>query len=203
MKTQNALLALIKMHPDITGYQLKSIIDSSSGNMTRIHLSRIYPALKKMTEDGLLTCRHVPVNGRLDKKFYSLTPKGEEALEDWLREPFPFTQARGCFDDYLIKLSGMAYLGPERICSYIDEGLEWLHDLLDYSVNALEDVDLSFIVSGGTEYADSYIELWNHERGFLIEETENRIAWLEKLRAEYAMRIEGAAGHDRDTVGGK
>lgn len=189
MKIQNALLGLIKMHPDITGYQLKSIIDASSGNMVRIHLSRIYPALRQMTENGLLTCRCVPSEGHLGRKYYSLTPQGEAALTDWLKKPFPFTQVRSCFDEYLLELAGMAYLGPERICSFIDEGLAWLRGSLDYSTQSLEEVESSFIVSGGSECGSEYLELWSYERDYMVEETKRRIAWLEGLRAKYTSRI--------------
>lgn len=186
MKIEHALLGLINMHPDITGYQLKSIVDRSSGHLVRIHLSRIYPALKKMTDTGLLSCRHVPVEGHLDQKYYTLTEKGEQALRDWLSEPFPFTQARGCFDEYLLELAGMASMGPERICSYIDEGLAWLRESLEYQSSSLEVVDSEFINTADSPLGEKYLELWNYQRDYIIEETKQRIAWLESVREDYA-----------------
>lgn len=186
MKTENALLGLINMHPDITGYQLKSIIDTSSGHLVRLHLSRIYPALRKMTEQGLLTYRSVPLEGRLDQKFYTLTPKGRDALRDWLSQPFPFTQARSCFDDYLLELSAMTWMGSERVCSYIDEGIAWLKESLDYQSSSLESVDTAFIDSGDAGQDDAYLAMWKSQRDFMIAETRSRIAWLESLREQYA-----------------
>lgn len=192
MKVQNAILGLINIHPDITGYQLKSIIDKSSGNVVRIHLSRIYPALRELTEQGMLSCRNVPRPGRLDEKYYSLTPKGEEKLKEWLMTPFPFTQSRSCFDEYMLELSAMPCMGNERIISYIDEGIVWLQASLEYETTQSEQVDTDFVRGGDSAKADDYVKLWKSQRSLIVQETENRIAWLKELRKTYAHADEGA-----------
>jgi PadR family transcriptional regulator AphA len=173
------------MHPDITGYQLKSIIDTSSDHMARLHLNRIYPALRKMTEEGRLSCRNIPVESHLDQKYYSLTSKGHEVLREWLSQPFESAPTRSCFDEYLIELSAIAWMGPERICSYIDEGIAWLEKLLSYQTSSLEPAENAFVPSGDADQDVNYLTLWKHGHDYIISETQSRLSWLKQLRETY------------------
>jgi DNA-binding PadR family transcriptional regulator len=50
-------------------------------------LRRIYPTLKKMTKDGLVTFHIEPQEGKPDRKVYSVTDRGEATFLAWLREP--------------------------------------------------------------------------------------------------------------------
>ena len=47
----------------------------------------IYPALKKLTEDGQVTCQQHAQDSRPDKKVYAITQKGRHALFDAVNKP--------------------------------------------------------------------------------------------------------------------
>ncbi len=185
MNIEFAVLGLIKMSPDASGYQLKSIVDKSSGHVTQIHLSKIYPALKRLTEKGLLTYRSVPQQGRLDQKFYSLTDEGQKVLDEWMTKPFDFGTNRGWFDDYLLQFSGMVYLNNDAICSFIDQGIARLEQEIAYGKNEAETNDMGFVDDMDETLRERYLQLWASERQLLIEESANRLAWLRQMRKVY------------------
>ena len=185
MNLEAALLGLINMHPDVSGYQLKSIVDNSSGRIAQIHLSKIYPELKKMTEKGLLSCRAVPQKSRLDQKFYTLTEKGLQTLNKFLMEPFAFGPNRSCFDEYLLQLAGMAYLDNERIRSFIDEGISYLEKEIEFRQGENIAIDEDFITNTDKFLQKRYSELWSNARTFMLNEAVNRRAWLIKLKQKY------------------
>lgn len=73
---------------DASGYEIKKefeqgpfrhFLDASFGS--------IYPALTRMTEEGLLACRTESQDKRPDKKVYSITEKGRAALEAAILNP--------------------------------------------------------------------------------------------------------------------
>jgi DNA-binding PadR family transcriptional regulator len=187
MKTESAILAIIKMYPDITGYQIKTNIDAMGGNVVKIHLSKIYPCLKKMTEQGLLSCRSVPQEGRLDQKFYTLTPAGEKALDEYYEKPFEFKGSRASFDEYLLQLANMAYMPNERIVSYIDEGISYMENSLAADEARLDDESAEEALTGMDEQScRAYADLWKRENELVAREARGRIEWLKELREAYS-----------------
>ena len=91
MKLSDVLLGLVKLHPGVSGYELRRIISQSTQFFVNAQLSQIYPALKQMTADGLTVFDEVKTEGgRLSKRYY-LSPAGEARYLEWLREPIDFT----------------------------------------------------------------------------------------------------------------
>lgn len=76
---------------DASGYEIKKaseegafrhIVDASFGS--------IYPALTRLTEEGLVSCREEQQSGKPDRKVYSITVAGRAALAAELRhDPAP------------------------------------------------------------------------------------------------------------------
>ncbi len=88
-----AILGLVRRGP-VTGYDIAREFRSQAlSNFWHASHSQIYPELKKLLAEGLITCQTVPEGGK-KKKFYSLTPAGEEDFLQWVRldeppEPTP------------------------------------------------------------------------------------------------------------------
>lgn len=62
---------------DASGYEIKKEFEQGpSRQFLDASFGSIYPALTKMTEQGLLACRTEPQEKRPDKKVYSLTGAG-------------------------------------------------------------------------------------------------------------------------------
>ncbi len=72
---------------DRSGYEIKKYLED--GPISHFHetsFGSIYPALGKLSREGLVTWRAVPQEGRPDKKVYSVTEDGVAAFRAALRE---------------------------------------------------------------------------------------------------------------------
>ena len=89
MSLRYALLGFLGLD-SMTGYEIKKNLDQSTQLFWHAGLNQIYPTLKKLEIDGLVTARAEAQDGKPDKRTYSITPAGREALEQWLAEPLSF-----------------------------------------------------------------------------------------------------------------
>ena len=86
MSLAYTLLGFLNIEP-MTGYDLKKNLDGSTQFFWHASLSQIYPTLKKLEAEGLTEVEVVPQEGKPDKKVYSITKAGRQALIAWLNEP--------------------------------------------------------------------------------------------------------------------
>lgn len=73
-------------HEDLTGYDIKKRIDGSISFFWKGSFGSIYPALSDMEKQGLLKRKKSDNTGGREKIAYHLTPKGNDALKNWLKE---------------------------------------------------------------------------------------------------------------------
>lgn len=84
-----AMLGLIKRGP-ISGYDIsREFSDNALASFWHARHSQIYPELKRLLEEGLITYETVIQGEKLEKKIYSLTPLGEADFKSWLRTDEP------------------------------------------------------------------------------------------------------------------
>ncbi|AKL95773.1 transcriptional regulator, PadR family [Clostridium aceticum] len=88
-----AILGLINRRA-MTGYDLMKEFNLDLVNFWYAKHSQIYPELKNLTAEGLITCETVLQGKKLEKKFYSITEVGKNDFLNWLRtqdllEPTP------------------------------------------------------------------------------------------------------------------
>jgi PadR family transcriptional regulator, regulatory protein AphA len=95
------LLGALNYQP-MSGYDLKQFTDRSTSNFWYAELSQIYVTLKTLEKDGLVTSASVLQEGRRDRRVYTITENGRQALEAWIREPF--TELDQYKDTLLLKL---------------------------------------------------------------------------------------------------
>ena len=80
-----AILGLLN-RKSMTGYDLMKEFNMDLVNFWYARHSQIYPELKKLTEEGLITFATVIQGEKMEKKLYSITPKGKEDFSTWLLE---------------------------------------------------------------------------------------------------------------------
>ena len=182
----SVLLCLIRMHPDISGYQLRAIINDSTGYFFHAHLSQIYPALRRLTEAGMLVFSNVERDSQPDLKLYRTTDAGDSASHEWLCQPFEFERTRTSIDRYFLKLILMGHLEPQEIVAYIDQGIEALSDYRESIGKEDLGIESVFVSDLEEKYRDRYLRLWNREFGYILHELDERVRLLRALRAEFA-----------------
>ena len=83
-KIDMVILGLLS-HEDLTGYDIKKRIDGAISFFWKGSFGNIYPALKDMETQGLISKNDTSVGGR-ERITYKITEAGEKALKNWLKE---------------------------------------------------------------------------------------------------------------------
>lgn len=81
-KIDMVILGLLS-HEDLTGYDIKKRIDGVISFFWKGSYGNIYPALKNMEEQNMITKSDSSVGGR-ERITYHITDNGRSALADWL-----------------------------------------------------------------------------------------------------------------------
>ena len=82
--TARVILGMLKLGVP-TGYDIKKVIDGSTRFFWTASFGQIYPELKRLEKDGLVRSRQEP-RGKVKRTVYELTPKGQQALREWLTD---------------------------------------------------------------------------------------------------------------------
>lgn len=93
MSLRHALLALLDAQP-MTGYSLAKQFDQSVAYVWHAPHSQIYPELRRLESDGLITGRAEARGERGIKRLYSITDDGREELRRWVEEPTALQRER-------------------------------------------------------------------------------------------------------------
>lgn len=70
-----------------SGYAIKQLMDQSLTHFWKISYGQIYPTMKQLTANELVTVTNTQQDGKPDRKEYDLTQKGKDALKHWLSQP--------------------------------------------------------------------------------------------------------------------
>jgi PadR family transcriptional regulator, regulatory protein AphA len=81
--TEAALLGLLR-HGEMSGYDLRKLVERSVGYYWTPAKTQIYSSLPRLVEAGFATRRTVRQTERPDKHLYSITDAGREAVVDWI-----------------------------------------------------------------------------------------------------------------------
>lgn len=84
-----------------TGYEISRQFDRSIGHFWSATHQQIYRTLRKLHADGLVGYEPIAQDGRPDKKMYSLSEAGQQALREWVATPTPIQKLR---DDLGLKI---------------------------------------------------------------------------------------------------
>ena len=101
MSLRSVLLALLSKEPN-TGYGVGRLLRNEFHHLWDARLQQIYGEFAKLHEEGLVEAEEIAMPNRPAKKVYSLTPAGQEALDEWLAKPPALHAAK---DELLIQLS--------------------------------------------------------------------------------------------------
>lgn len=91
----------------LTGYQITKEFDLVLGNLWHATHQQVYRELAKLADEGLASFEMQAQTGKPDRKVYSLTTIGKDALARWIEEPIPSAPIKNAL---LVKL----YAGGNR-----------------------------------------------------------------------------------------
>jgi DNA-binding PadR family transcriptional regulator len=94
----------------MSGYDVKQFLERTVVHFWSESYGQIYPALRKLEEDGVVDGRTEPGERGQEKRVYRITDAGREELRAWLREPAEPTRPRY---EHSLKLFFGHNVGPE------------------------------------------------------------------------------------------
>ena len=159
---------------DASGYEIKKLFeDGVFSHFSEASFGSIYPALTKLTDDGLLTCQAHSQEGRPDKKVYSLTDLGRAAFQEALFQPLQADKYRS---DFLFSLVFANQMPATRVSEILNGKLKELRE----EYNRID-------ADGGlqnTPSSDLVKEFGAHVTGSMIEFLEKNRPRIEALGCE-------------------
>lgn len=121
---------------DATGYEIrKQAQDGVFSYFIEASYGAIYPALGKLTEEGLVSFREEIQSGKPNKKIYSLTPAGKRAFMETLSGDPVEDKFKS---EFLLQMMCSELLEPERVEELIANHLAMLEAKLSALQAALE-----------------------------------------------------------------
>jgi len=169
MSIRYAILGLLH-YTDMHGYRIKEHIEKNFGHMWSINFGQIYPNLKELNEEGLITMLEpVPSDdGGPHKKLYSITEKGKEDFVRWLGEsPERPMLLR---DPFLLKFAFFGFGDDARALELIDEQIEMYQDQLGRRLDNISRWDrqgiyVRLVAELGVTQNEMYLQWLQHARG--------------------------------------
>ncbi|MDD9301439.1 MAG: PadR family transcriptional regulator [Desulfobacter sp.] len=120
MSLKYSILGLLH-YEDMHGYRIKEHIEQNFGHMWSVNFGQIYPNLKKLEQEGLVSMGKAVQNGQKGppKKLYTLTRAGKEAFQEWLAaSPEKSMLLR---DPFLMRFVFLGFGNSKRALELIDE----------------------------------------------------------------------------------
>lgn len=149
MDVKTLCLAILS-RGEASGYEIrKELSQGVFGTFYDAGYGSIYPALQRLTDEKLVSCREVEQSKRPDKKIYALTPHGRFALLDALRHKPDADKFRSPF---LLTLLFASLLSPRDLDGLIDSRLGELRRHIEASGTAAGETD---------DPADRFV--WNYD----------------------------------------
>lgn len=162
------LLGLLTVAP-MSGYDLGQNIRTSVGFFWNESYGQIYPNLKTLAAEGLVTSKTERQKGKPDKHIYSITKKGRERLAAWLAvAPQPEIPR----NELLLKLFFGAQVPAEILIGYMEQMVERERSLVQ-KFTEVEDA-----VNAQEQYPDT--PYWKMAARFGQMELEAHLRWGEE-----------------------
>lgn len=121
MSLRYALLGLL-VRESLSGYDLTKKFESSVGSFWNAKHSQIYPELAQLADLGLVTFEVIAQTSKPNKKIYTITPDGRQALEAWVNAPG--SEKSALKNSLLIRVWTVGELDPEPLIPTLREALQ-------------------------------------------------------------------------------
>ncbi|BBZ42379.1 PadR family transcriptional regulator [Mycobacterium conspicuum] len=121
MSLRDAVLAAL-LEAEASGYDLAKSFDASVANFWMATPQQLYRELDRLAEQGLIQSRVVEQQRRPNKRMYSLTPAGREAIHRFTaKAPRPGVIR----DELMVKVSAADVGDAQAVRAFIVERLDW------------------------------------------------------------------------------
>lgn len=114
--TEAAVLALLAIEGERSGYELLKLVTKSIAHVWAPARSGLYAVLPRLERGGLARSRHVSQATRPDKQLYTITREGKRAVHGWLTTVEP-----GATESFFLKLFVGGLATPEVLRAHLEQ----------------------------------------------------------------------------------
>lgn len=162
-----------------SGYDLKKQFESTFSHFFAAGYGSIYPALSALSDDGLVTCEHIPQEGKPDRKVYEITDDGMAFLQSALQNPTPCHKVRS---EFLAMMCFAHLMQSDQIEAVLNtriaECTEYAQAISDLEAKRKKDwpAGMQFVAGFGQAMLHAMKSYVEENRHMLTDETESRSA---------------------------
>jgi len=117
-QTAYLILGMLAIESNQSGYDIRKTVACSVNYFWGESYGQIYPTLKRLAAEGLITAEPSQGAGKRQLQRYSITPAGHACLLEWLAKPFRDQPLR---DEFLLKLFFAGEAPPAAAISQVRE----------------------------------------------------------------------------------
>lgn len=126
-KTKYAILGALSMDSG-SGYDIKKFCDFSIAHFWNENYAHLYPVLRELEGEALVTSSQEKSSGRPAKNIYSITEAGTQELLEWLESPVEQGPAR---NELLLKVFFSGSVPKQKIINVLETHKEKLAEELN------------------------------------------------------------------------
>lgn len=126
VKSKYAILGMLSIAP-MSGYDIKKQVETSISNFWTESYGQIYPVLRNLIAEKLVTKNVENEAGKPDRHVYSLTARGRKELRRWLLEGFAPKIQR---NEFLLKLFFGEEISAKTNIAHVEQFRELQRGLL-------------------------------------------------------------------------
>ena len=165
-----------------SGYDLKKHFESTFGHFFAAGYGSIYPALSALADQGLVTCEHVPQEGKPDRKVYAITADGRAFLAEALHADLaPCHKIRS---DFLATLCFAHLMSAEDIETVLDNRIK----NLEYYQKMISDIECCHSVdwTPGKRFVAGFGKMMTETMKRYVEENRHLLSGSEQRKTASA-----------------
>jgi len=132
-----AILGLINRRP-LTGYDITKEFNSGLVDFWYAKHSQIYPELKKLTDENLISYETIIQGEKLEKKLYTITENGNKCLQKWLEKDDPLEPTPK--DIFRLKAYFCDEMDSDTLLRQFQSALNKHSERLEYLKNCMEEL---------------------------------------------------------------
>jgi DNA-binding PadR family transcriptional regulator len=186
------ILGMLSARP-MTGYGLRKAIDGSVGHFWQESFGQLYPALRRLAEDGLVEARATQGGPGRGGATYHVTPRGRAALADWVAIPPALEPQR---NELLLKVLFAGAVPPE----VTSRNLAGVAAALRAERAVLERIAANMQASEEPPHPDA--PYWRLTLDFGLEFLRMALAWIARSQGVLARRASPASRRPRPAAPG-
>lgn len=117
MSLPHVILTILSREPT-TGYDITKAFSHKVGHFWKASHQQVYRELNKMSKQEWVTSEVIQQDGKPDKKIYTITELGHQALTAWFKQPTPYIATR---DEFSAKVMACTSQSNDLLIAQIDE----------------------------------------------------------------------------------